>query len=187
LLKILRPPIGDGKEGMLYAVAISPDGTAVAVGGFTGVPESGNYPIYIFDRESGAIRRTVSRIPYVVHRLAYTKDGRYLAAALGGRNGMRIFETAGYTEVARAAGISHYSDNSLSEGVKFAADDAELVAARLKEQEGKGLYRKVNFVSLRDSKATIKNIESEVAQAAKSVQLRRYVRFIPGRPWIGSR
>jgi WD40 repeat protein len=48
LLKILRPPIGDANEGKLYAVAISPDGASVAVGGFTGADGSGNYPIYIF-------------------------------------------------------------------------------------------------------------------------------------------
>ena len=35
LLTILRPPIGDDDEGRLYAVAISPDGSTVAVGGFT--------------------------------------------------------------------------------------------------------------------------------------------------------
>jgi hypothetical protein len=69
-----------------------------------------------------------------------------------------------------AAGISHYSDNSLSAGVRFAAADADLVAARFKEQEGKGLYRRVNAVALRDSKATLRSIEAEVAQAAKSVQ-----------------
>ncbi len=36
LLQILRPPQGDGNEGKLYAVAISPDGNTIAVGGFTG-------------------------------------------------------------------------------------------------------------------------------------------------------
>src|SRR5436190_13001446 len=47
LLQVLRPPIGDGFEGKLYAVAVSPDGNSVAVGGFTGASESGNHPIYV--------------------------------------------------------------------------------------------------------------------------------------------
>ena len=36
LLEVLRPPIGPGDEGKLYAVAIAPDGETVAVGGWTG-------------------------------------------------------------------------------------------------------------------------------------------------------
>src|SRR5271165_201513 len=78
LLQILRPPIGEGEEGMLYAVAISPDGKTVAVGGFTGANRSDNYPIYIFDRASGAIRRVISGLPQVTNHLEYSKDGRYL-------------------------------------------------------------------------------------------------------------
>src|SRR5260221_535325 len=69
-----------------------------------------------------------------------------------------------------AAGISHYSDHSLWDGVKFAAADADLVAAKFQEQEGKGLHQKVTAVSLPDSRATIKNIQSEVAKAAKVIQ-----------------
>src|SRR5512143_1306334 len=34
LLKVLRPPIGAGNEGRVDAVAISPDGKTVAVGGW---------------------------------------------------------------------------------------------------------------------------------------------------------
>ncbi|MBV8820384.1 MAG: caspase family protein, partial [Acidobacteriaceae bacterium] len=64
----------------------------------------------------------------------------------------------------------HYSDNALSEGVRFAAADAELVSARFKEQEGKGLYRKVTAVTLADSRATLKNIRVEIAAAARSVR-----------------
>jgi WD40 repeat protein len=47
LLRVLRPPIGDGDEGLLHTVAISPDGATIAVGGITdpaGQPQS-IYPI----------------------------------------------------------------------------------------------------------------------------------------------
>src|SRR5262249_29843328 len=33
LLRVLRPPIGRGREGMLYAAALTPDGRTLAVGG----------------------------------------------------------------------------------------------------------------------------------------------------------
>lgn len=36
LLQTLRPPIGEGNEGKLFAVALSPDGQEVAVGGVDG-------------------------------------------------------------------------------------------------------------------------------------------------------
>ena len=45
MLITLRPPVGDDKDGMLYAVAFSPDGATLAVGGFTGANRSGNYRI----------------------------------------------------------------------------------------------------------------------------------------------
>jgi WD40 repeat protein len=79
LLKILRPPIGDGLDGALFAVAVSPDGTSVAIGGYTGAPGT-DAPIYIFDRESGEIRQTIARLPDVTFHLAYSQDGRYLCS-----------------------------------------------------------------------------------------------------------
>ena len=88
LLQILRPPIGDFDEGRLFAVAISPDGRDVAVGGFTGKNSSSNFPIYLFDRETGAIRKTTEGLPDVTLHLAFSEDGLYLAAALGGKNGI---------------------------------------------------------------------------------------------------
>jgi WD40 repeat protein len=109
LLKLLRPPIGDFDEGRAYAVAISPDGSTVAVGGFMGANGSSNHPIYVFDRESGVIRSTVSGLSDVTGHLAYSKDGHYLAAALAGRRGLRVFETRGYSEVAKD---TEYGDDS---------------------------------------------------------------------------
>ena len=38
LLRILRPPVGEGEVGKIYAVALSPDGGTVACGGLTGSP-----------------------------------------------------------------------------------------------------------------------------------------------------
>jgi WD40 repeat protein len=109
LLQILRPPIGDFSEGRLYAVAISPDGNTVAVGGFTGANGSGNYPIYIFDRAHGTIRNVISGLPSNTNHLAYSRNGRNLAAALGSNHGIRIYETQDYNEVARD---THYGDTS---------------------------------------------------------------------------
>src|SRR4029453_8197703 len=50
-LAVLRPPQDVGNEGKLYAVALSPDGAVVAVGGWTGVAGDKD-AIYLFDRAS---------------------------------------------------------------------------------------------------------------------------------------
>lgn len=47
LVLVLRVPVGDDDEGKLYAVALSPDGRLVALGGFTG-PNGPNQSIYLF-------------------------------------------------------------------------------------------------------------------------------------------
>ena len=99
LLRILRPPAGAGKEGMVYAVAIAPDGGAVAVGGWTG--EAGRTKnIYLFDRASGQIIHRISGLPNVVLHLTFSPDGRFLAACLGGANGLRVYGTTAWQLVA---------------------------------------------------------------------------------------
>jgi WD40 repeat protein len=102
LLQVLRPPMGEGYEGKLYAVAISPDGGTVAVGGYTGKTDvPGTQNIYLFDRASGQLQRRITRLPNGISHLAYSPDGRYLAAALGGGNGIRVYRASDLTEVGR--------------------------------------------------------------------------------------
>lgn len=101
LLRVLRPPIGAGNEGKFYAVAISPDGEMVAVAGWTGWDWFGKVFIYLFDRASGELIRRVGGLPNVVNDLAWSLDGRHLAAVLGAGNGLRVFDTSDWSEVAR--------------------------------------------------------------------------------------
>lgn len=92
--KVLRPPIGAGDEGKLYAVAISPDGALVATGGWTGAACTHNdCEIYLFDRANGALLRRIGGLPNVINHLAFSPDARRLAAALGVGGGMRVFDT----------------------------------------------------------------------------------------------
>lgn len=53
LLSVLRPPLGEGHEGKLYAVALSPDGATVAVAGWSGYEWDKTPSIYLLDRASG--------------------------------------------------------------------------------------------------------------------------------------
>jgi WD40 repeat protein len=108
LLKVLRPPQGEGPEGKLYAVAISPDGATVAAGGFTNAADQ-QQTIYFFDRASGELTRRIGGLPNVVSHLSYSRDGRYLVAALGGANGIRIYRASDGQEVGRDTDYGDYS------------------------------------------------------------------------------
>ncbi|MCB9760640.1 MAG: caspase family protein [Alphaproteobacteria bacterium] len=93
LLRVLRPPIGPGNEGKLYAVAVSPDGSTVAVGGWTYLADDeGGVGIWLFDRASGRLTGSLGGLPNVVNDLDFSADGRLLAAALSGPTGVRVLE-----------------------------------------------------------------------------------------------
>ena len=92
-------PSSNGDLGKAYAVALSPDGSTIAVGGPTGPNGNGN--IYLFDRASGTLTQRLPGLPNVIHHLAFSPDGKRLAAAIGGASGIRVFDSAdGYRPLA---------------------------------------------------------------------------------------
>ena len=98
LIKVLRPPIEKGIAGAIYCVAITPDGKTIACGGRTGFDGEKSESIYLFDRESGRLIRRIKDLPdSPVFHLAYSKDGRFLVATLGGAKGIRIYRTPDYS------------------------------------------------------------------------------------------
>jgi len=92
LKKILRVPIGREYEGRIFAVAISPDAKITAAGGWTGYEWDNQHVIYLFDTQSGEIIFRFTGIPNVIRHLAFSKDGKYLATALFGANGIRVYD-----------------------------------------------------------------------------------------------
>ena len=92
LQRVIWLPSGEGDLGKAYAVALSPDGGTIAVGGWTSPGADEN--IYLFDRASGALVRRLPGLPDVVFHLAFSPDGRRLAAALAGTSGIRVFDAA---------------------------------------------------------------------------------------------
>jgi len=98
LLQVLRPTAGPGDEGKVYAVAMSPDGATVAVGGWTS-PAGTDDVVYLFDRESGRLLRRLGGLENVVFHFAFSPGGEYLAASLGVGNGLRVWETRDWEEV----------------------------------------------------------------------------------------
>jgi WD40 repeat protein len=89
LQRIIRLPIDYSQIGKAYSVAMSPDGYTIAVGGLTGPDD--HYNIFLFDRASGALKQRLSDLPDAINHLAYSADGRRLAASLMS-NGIRVFD-----------------------------------------------------------------------------------------------
>lgn len=110
LIRTYRIPIGQGDEGRLHAVSISPDGSTIACGGWTGYEWHRSNSIYIFDRESGKMIKRIGRHPEVIMYLAHSPDGKYLAACLAGPNGIRVYDTSDYSLVK----TDKYGDTSMN-------------------------------------------------------------------------
>jgi WD40 repeat protein len=112
LIRVLRVRVGDGHEGELYGGALSPDGRLAAVGGWT-TPTGGSEAIYLLDPATGGLVRRIGGLPDIVYGLAFSADGRYLAAVFGS-GGLRVWECVTGREVGRD---SKYGD--LSFGVDW--------------------------------------------------------------------
>lgn len=100
LLKVLRPPLGEGKEGMLYSAAFSPDGNTIAVSGWCSYDQYRKHRVYLFNRADGRMIRHVGSFPEVVTRLAFSPDGAHLAVLLL-RKGVRLLRTSNWKLVAK--------------------------------------------------------------------------------------
>ncbi|HVR10979.1 MAG TPA: hypothetical protein VMW75_23250, partial [Thermoanaerobaculia bacterium] len=101
LLRTLRPPIGSGDEGKLYATAISPDGELIAAGGRTGREWDGKDSIYLLARSTGRVVRRIQGLPLVINNLAFSAEGSRLAASLAGEEGVRVFRVSDGEELSR--------------------------------------------------------------------------------------
>ncbi len=75
--RILRPPVGDGSEGMIYAAALSPDGQILAIGGYASPSENYGTITLISLAEDQIIRRLMGHMN-VVYDLDFSADGRLL-------------------------------------------------------------------------------------------------------------
>lgn len=123
LLQTLRPPIGPGNDGKLFAAAITPDGSIVAVGGW-----SADNDVYLFERASGAMVQRITGLPNTITQLAFSPDGKSLLIGLWGKHGIRLFATAsGWRSSTEAASDPKYEGEVY--GAHFSPDGKRLATA----------------------------------------------------------
>jgi WD40 repeat protein len=92
LVSTLYPPIGAGREGMIFAAALSPDSTTVAMGGVTGssLDHYEFYSVYLFNRMTGRMVRRFDGLPNIIYHLKFSPDGNHLAVLLK-KGGLRVY------------------------------------------------------------------------------------------------
>jgi WD40 repeat protein len=102
LARTIRLPAGPEAVGKVYAVAMSANGALIAAGGWTRAMAAGETEqIFLFDRATGGLRKRIEGLPDTVDHLAFSSDGRSLAAALAD-GGIRVYDRdMGWGEVAR--------------------------------------------------------------------------------------
>jgi WD40 repeat protein len=76
LLRTIRMPMGPGYVGKVFALGISPDGSLIVASG------PNDKAIYMFGTQTGKMITRIADVSNIVCSLAFSPDGRYLAAGL---------------------------------------------------------------------------------------------------------
>lgn len=146
---VIRPPMGPGAEGELYAVAMTPDGARVAAAGFTARSWDSGFALYLFDARTGRLLARLPGLAAPVQHLAFSQDGTRLAAALGGRagvkvwdarNGRLLFEDTAYAGPARMVAFDaegRLAASSADGGIRLYSPEGRRIANRTPVQGGR--------------------------------------------------
>lgn len=92
-MSVLRPPIGAGAIGAVYAASLSPDGRTVAMGGNTDFDGASGHLLQLFDRSSASVlpKSTVPGLEAPITQLAWSRDSQWIAVGLR-QQGLRVFK-----------------------------------------------------------------------------------------------
>jgi WD40 repeat protein len=126
LVDTLRIPIGEGSEGQLYGLALSPNGRIAAVTGWTGWEWDGRACIYFFDLESNELIARLAGLPTMAGNLTFSPDGKRLIVPLSRGFGLRVYDTSDFSIVATD---TDYEDSVI--GAHFDPHDGGLATTSL--------------------------------------------------------
>jgi WD40 repeat protein len=130
--------IGNGSEGKIYAIALSPDDKFLATGGyFTNYSADGG-AIRIYDYQTGKLLQILKSHSNVVVGLSFSADGRYLVSG-SGDNTVKLWEyTTGKFSLDQT--FSEHSNDVYAVKIFQYGNDHRIVSA--------GYDNKINLYSL---------------------------------------
>jgi WD40 repeat protein len=100
-LHTLRVPIGNGDQGKIFAVALSPNGRLAAAGGWDVYPQQhAAHAVYVFDTATGKLIHRLAELGSVLRQVVFSPDNRYLVATVGDHGGIRAWDTESWRLIA---------------------------------------------------------------------------------------
>jgi WD40 repeat protein len=145
LLRTLRVPIGEGDEGKVFAVALSPDEKWVAAGGWDAIFATKQYhSVNIFETATGRLVTRLGHLGNVIDHLAFSPDGTRLAATLSGGQGMRLWNTEDWHQIAEDKDYSGGNSYGVAFGAKGVFYTVAYDGAIRRYGAGGGLEAKAN-------------------------------------------
>jgi hypothetical protein len=118
---VLRVPVGGGEIGRLYGAAWDPSSKLIALAGTSAAPGGSAHRIFVFDAGGGFVRAFDAR-GGDVKRLAWSADGRFIAAVYAREPALRVFGADGALWFEQRLPADSY-------GLSLAADGRIAVAA----------------------------------------------------------
>ncbi|AEO47367.1 peptidase C14, caspase catalytic subunit p20 [Rhodospirillum rubrum F11] len=111
-------PQGDGLEGSLYTVSLSPDGSKALVAGYTAQSWDGSPSLYLIDVKAQKLQFRIKGLPAVVTSLRHRSDGKVFAAGFAAGAGIRVWDALTGRTLAEDKAFQDATVSSLA----FAAD-----------------------------------------------------------------
>jgi len=124
VVRTIRGQIGSGHEGKVFALALSPNGRWLAVGGWLSTPgERGSTSIRLYDFASGRLTATLKGHKNGVFGLAFSSDGKHLISGSFDLTAM-LWDVENQKLIHRLAGHKDYMY-----GVGFTPDGTRAVTS----------------------------------------------------------